>query len=318
MSSNNTEFGVGASVDLVVTQSSLRDARSQIEEALGEDVAVGLDGSRSSLRADGGGSVASGAATAEQVSTLNSIDETLVDIQETLEKDALTDEGGGGGGTTILGGLGGAGGAGIGGALGTAGTVGGIVGGGILGTAGLATTLADLQQSPATDPIEGTTNDGAPARAIGGGVDKFLDASGIRSAAEDLDSTLGDIMSADPVIGEAPDWLSQFTNPRWLREQPAWAQDILTEAPMRRQTTPQNYQPNEYRGGYNLGGGDNGRAGSQPDPLRNAGPVPVDIGVGDIQIDEQQVRRSVRTAIQAFDIRSVIQDEVRDFLRGRF
>lgn len=316
MSSNGTEFGTSATVDLVVTQSSLRDARSQIEEALGENVAVGLDGSRSSLRPDGGGSVASGAATAEQVSTLNSIDETLVDIQETLEKDALTDEGGGGG-TTILGGLGGAGGAGIGGALGTAGTVGGIVGGGILGTAGLATALADLQQSPATDPVDETTNDGAPAQAIGGGVDKFLDASGIKSAAEDLDTTLGDIMSADPVIGEAPDWLSQFTNPPWLRQQPTWAQDLLTEAPMRRQTTPQNYQPNEYRGGYNLGGGDNGRAGSQPDPLRNAGPVPVDIGVGDIEIDDQQVRRSVRTAIQAFDIQSTIQREIEDYLRGR-
>ena len=343
-----TEFETGAEVDVRVSQSSLRSARQQIEGELG-DVTVGVDQPRT-LRSDGGvGGVASAGATAEQVSTLNSIDETVAEIRDLVERDALSGGGGdGGGGTTIVGGIGSAvGGGGAASAAGTAAGVAGTVGAGIGLTALFASQMADLQED--VDPLPSTTNEGGPAQATDGAVSGFLDATGIRSAAEDLDSTLGDLMSADPAIGEAPSWLDRFESPPWYEQQPQWTQDLLTEAPGRQQDAPPGYTPNEYRGGYNLRGGDNGRPGGGPGPMARGPPelqsvqsmpappwvnrlesvgqdIPdeISLSLGDVgvSVEQQDVRRALEQAVRASNFRNELTREivraVEDELRGVF
>ena len=347
-----TEFETGAEVDVRVSQSSLRSAREQIEGELG-DVTVGVNQPRT-LRSDGGvGGVASAGATAEQVSTLNSIDETVAEIRDLVERDALSGDGGGGGSTIVdaagtglgLRVLGGIGGAGITGALGTAGVVGGSVGAGITATGLFADSMARRQER--TEAIPETTNEGGPAQATDSAVSGFLDATGIRSAAEDLDRTLGDLMSADPVIGQTPEWLDRFESPPWYEQQPEWAQDLLSEAPNRQREAPPGYTPNEYRGGYNLRGGDNSRPGGGPGPMARGPPelqsvqsmpappwvnrlesvgqdIPdeISLSLGDVgvSVDQQDVRRALEQAVRASNFRNELTREivraVEDELRG--
>lgn len=232
-----TEFGTEAAVDIVVNDRSLREARDEIEEGLG-DITVGVDGSGGAA----GRAVSDGGVNASDAGSLaiqRDQNDRLEEIVELLEEGTGGGGRGGGGGTTILGGVGGGGAAATAaGAAGTAATVGGIVAGGIGLTALFADRMAELQQSPATDPIEGTTGEGAPAQAISDVLDGVVDGSGLGDFSETVDQILGDQMSNDPVVGDAPSWIDEFTSgpetPDWLRDflggpdKPEWVDSVTT------------------------------------------------------------------------------------------
>ena len=161
-----TEFGAAGTLDVHVSQSSLRDARAEIEDELG-DVTVDVaaeSGPTTSAVTDGGSALADSGMLDE----LDEQTDLLEDILDELEQGGV---GGGGGG------LGGGGGMGL-----------GLVGGGAAGATMSGATLA------------GGALTGTLAGLVGSGL---LEATGFLDATEDVGSTTRQTVPGADVIGDA-------------------------------------------------------------------------------------------------------------------
>lgn len=282
MSEDGTSFSTEAVVDLAVNRSTLRSTREQIEEAFGEEaVPVDMRLETSTLRRDGGSAFASGAATAQQLETLESIDERLETIEDVAESGGLS--GGGGGSTNIIpvssGPLrrpSGRGATGVG-PIGTAsyfatreanrriGTLPNDLIDQLSGISGSQT--AGFGVSLAT----GAADIGADIAGEFGNELQNIDVSPLTNAAAEFDRTLGDIMSGEPLIGTEPQWVRDLTSntlrePPWLREftsgpsldEPAWLRDLSTITP------PEPDWLSDLEDLFNGNGGGSGSGAPQP------------------------------------------------------
>ncbi|WP_049986825.1 hypothetical protein [Halobellus rufus] len=326
-----------------VEEATLPSARKKIEDGLA-DIEVGAGGGLSgqlSRDVQAGTSAAGGLADdSVQIAQL----EQLEDINDRLEKLAVSGGGGGGGGggasDTVL-------------DLAIAKRVAGTAGGaGILG--GLASTVSSgaatvaRRGAPSALFTEqfGVRQIGQDGEGIGPGASALADFS------EDLGRDLGFPDYGDqefritapswldgPIDVDAPEWLDGIAvdAPEWLQstqlDAPEWLQDVDVSAPQWLEDLHVSLPPALE----NLLGGDRN---TRPEPRGPGGGVdlntgfpsgqtnqdPLDISLDDIGVDvdpdfqnlQREAERAIDRAMRNSSIRQTIQDMIEDYIRREF
>lgn len=325
-----SEFETSAQLDISVSQRSLRSARAEIEDALGDvtidvDTGGGVSGQLNRARTDGGMAM-SGGTTGGRRSVPNLLSAQLEILEEQLEHlDDLAGDGGvfqavggggeDGGGLTVIGGVGGAGASGLAGSA--------------VGLAGLGTVNAGVQyaaEEQAGPPIREWFADvgGFDSEKIGPDADpeSRREATGelFSELESDLSTAISDALNVEPdaesmprmnppAQDEIPEMPvpTEFEPPAWLDDitnfeigEPVWIEDPPTFGLPDRSEIPKLDPPD---------------AGDIPKV--ELGDIPEQIETAlDIDLDadgaERTIRQAVEDAIGNFDLERAVKDIVRD------
>jgi hypothetical protein len=346
-----TEFGTRAMLDVTLKESSVRDAKQELEDRLGGfSVRATAGGTRSSVSplSDGGRSVGGGIRE-----TLTEQTDVLVQIRDAIEEGsfAAASGQGGGGGTTIISG---------GGALGRLGSAAGTVAraAGPVGlAAGAGYVLQDqlgkfepekflgLNKNPLFSALNGITGGGAGA-AVGlgnillGQSGDIGEALGLVDDADAFEQSLIDgARSAKQQLIEGsktgvafwtkdvPAALSDLSPPSWVTTlmndpltEPQWLSSLtsyqLSEPKWLSDLTSFRLQEPQWVGDLRslLGGGGGGGGGGPPAGARTpAGPVNTSVDVG-VQIPN--VEREFQRAARRIDWSRIIEPIIREAITG--